>query len=91
VADRGRISTETVKKIQERQWQYILGCGCAGSKEAPEVIGRGGRYHEVHAQSTNPQAPGSAEGERSVGGATRFLGARTKRKRRRIGRSGRRS
>jgi transposase len=58
VADRGMISAETVKQIQERKWQYILGVRMRSSKEArEEVMGRAGRYHQVHAQSADPQAP----------------------------------
>ena len=58
VADRGMISAETVKQIQERKWQYILGVRMRSSKEArEEVMGRAGRYHEVHARSTDPHAP----------------------------------
>ena len=29
VADRGRISADTLEQTRERNWQYILGCGCA--------------------------------------------------------------
>jgi hypothetical protein len=58
VADRGMISAETVKQIQERKWQYILGVRMRSSKQArEEVMGRAGRYHEVHARSTDPHAP----------------------------------
>jgi hypothetical protein len=57
VADRGMISAGTVKQIQERKWQYILGVRMRSSKEARAVMGRAGRYHEVHAQSADPRAP----------------------------------
>jgi hypothetical protein len=58
VADRGMISAGTVRQIQERKWQYILGVRRRSSKEAREgVRGRAGRYHEVHARSTDPHAP----------------------------------
>jgi transposase len=58
VADRGMISAGTVKQIQERKWQYILGVRMRSSKEArEEVMGRAGRYHEVHVRSTDPHAP----------------------------------
>lgn len=58
VADRGMISADTVKQIQERKWQYILGVRMRSSKEARQgVMGRAGRYHEVHAKSDDPQAP----------------------------------
>jgi Transposase DDE domain len=58
VADRGMISAGTVRQIQERKWQYILGVRMRSSQEArEEVMGRAGRYHEVHARSTDPHAP----------------------------------
>jgi Transposase DDE domain len=57
VADRGMISAATVQQIQERQWQYILGVRMRSSQEAREVMGRAGRYHQVYAQSADPQAP----------------------------------
>ena len=45
-------------QMQERKWQYILGVRMRSSKEArEEVMGRAGRYHEVHARSTDPHAP----------------------------------
>jgi len=57
VADRGMISAEAVKQIQERKWQYILGVRMRSSKAARAVMGRAGRYHQVHAQSADPRAP----------------------------------
>ena len=57
VTDRGMISAEAVKQIQERKWQYILGVRMRSSKEARAVMGRAGRYHEVHAKSEDPRAP----------------------------------
>jgi hypothetical protein len=58
VADRGMISADTVKQIQARQWKYILGVRMRSSKEArEEVMGRAGRYQEVHPRSRDPKAP----------------------------------
>jgi transposase len=58
VADRGMISAGTLQQIQERQWKYILGVRMRSSKEArEEVMGRAGRYQEVHPQSGDPKAP----------------------------------
>jgi len=52
VADRGMISKETIREIEGRQWQYILGVRMRSSKEARcEVLSRGGRYEEVYAKS----------------------------------------
>ena len=58
VADRGMISRETMRQIEERQWQYILGVRMRSSNEARyEVLSRAGRYEEVHAKSRNRKAP----------------------------------
>ena len=58
VADRGMISAETVSEIQERHWKYILGVRMRSSKEArEEVMGRAGRYQQVHPRSRDPKAP----------------------------------
>ena len=52
VADRGMISKETIREIETRQWQYILGVRMRSSNEARrEVLSRGGRYEEVYAKS----------------------------------------
>src|SRR5712692_4590655 len=56
VADRGMISAQTLKQIQQKKWKYILGVRMSSNKEArDEVVGRGGRYQEVYAQSADPQ------------------------------------
>jgi len=57
VADRGMISTETVAEIEKRQWSYILGVRMRSSTEAKAVVGRAGRYAEVHPQSDDPEDP----------------------------------
>ncbi len=58
VAGRGMISADTVKQIQARQWKYILGVRMRSSKEArEEVMGRAGRYQQVHPRSRDPLAP----------------------------------
>lgn len=58
VADRGMISADTVNEIQARHWKYILGVRMRSSKEArEEVMGRAGRYQEVHPRSRDPKAP----------------------------------
>ena len=58
VAERGMISAQTLKPIQQQKWKYILGVRMRSSKEArDEVVGRGGRYQEVYAQSADPQDP----------------------------------
>lgn len=57
VADRGMISAETVAEIEKREWRYILGVRMRSSTEAKAVLGRAGRYAEVHPKSTDPDAP----------------------------------
>ena len=58
VADRGMISAGTLQQVQERHWKYILGVRRRSSKEArEEVMGRAGRYRQVHPRSEDPKAP----------------------------------
>lgn len=58
VADRGMISQETIRQIEERRWNYILGVRMRACKEARrEVLGRGGRYEEVYPKSPIKNAP----------------------------------
>jgi len=57
VADRGMISAETMAEVERRQWQYILGVRMRSSNEAKEVVGRAGRYSEVHPKSDDPDDP----------------------------------
>jgi len=58
VADRGMISAQTIKQIQQRKWKYILGVRMRSSKEAKEnVAARSGRYEEVYPRSVDPKDP----------------------------------
>ena len=58
VADRGMISRETIAETTRRGWQYILGVRMRRFKEASvEVLGRAGRYEEVHPKSPDPKDP----------------------------------
>jgi transposase len=57
VADRGMISAETVTEIEKREWRYILGVRMRSSTEAKAVVGRAGRYAEVHPKSDHPDDP----------------------------------
>lgn len=60
VADRGMISQETIKQMEERNWQYILGARMRSQHEVrDQVLGRAGRYHEVEAflESGKPATP----------------------------------
>jgi hypothetical protein len=48
VADRGMISQKTLKALDERKLEYILGARMRKQKEVTEaVLTRAGRYHEV--------------------------------------------
>jgi transposase len=59
VADRGMISKETIREIEEMKGiQYILGVRMRNQKEVREdVLSRGGRYEEVYPKSSNSKAP----------------------------------
>lgn len=57
VADRGMISAETKRGVEKRGWHYILGVRMRSSKEAKAVVGRAGRYREVHPSSEDPADP----------------------------------
>ncbi len=57
VADRGMISAETLKQVELRKWQYILGVRMRSSTEAKAVVARAGRYAEVHPKSDDRHDP----------------------------------
>ena len=57
VADRGMISAETLAEVEKREWKYILGVRMRSSTEAKAVVGRAGRYAEVHPKSDDPNDP----------------------------------
>lgn len=58
VADRGMISEETEKTLEEMGWLYILGVRMRRVKEVrKEVLTQLGRYEEVYPKSASPKAP----------------------------------
>jgi len=57
VADRGMISAETLAEVEKREWKYILGVRMRSSTEAKAVVGRAGRYAEVHPKGDDPNDP----------------------------------
>ena len=58
VADRGLISAETIRELEARKWQYILGARLRSVKEIREqVLSRGGRYHVVQGPRENSRDP----------------------------------
>ena len=60
VADRGMISRDTIRQLQarDRDVHYLLGARLRSVKEIREqVLGRGGRYHEVYGAKKHSKAP----------------------------------
>ena len=57
VADRGMISAATIREVEKRKWKYILGVRMRSSTEAKQVVGRAGRYAEVHPPSDDAKDP----------------------------------
>jgi transposase len=74
VADRGMISAETLKEVELRKWQYILGVRMRSSTEAKAVVARAGRYAEVHPKSADRHDPSPLQvKEVWVEGARRYV------------------
>jgi transposase len=58
VADRGMISNETMKELDQREIPYILGARMRKVKEIRrEVLSRAGRYAEVHPEGPSSKDP----------------------------------
>jgi transposase len=58
VADRGMISNETMRELDQRKIPYILGARMRRVKEIrEEVLSRAGRYTEVHPEGQSSQDP----------------------------------
>ncbi len=58
VADRGMISKETVKELEEHKISYILGVRMRKVKEVKlGVLSKGGRYHEVYPEGVTSKDP----------------------------------
>jgi len=74
VADRGMISEETLRQLQGRNVQYILGVRMRRQKEVGrEVLGRGGRYEEVHPKGNHSKAPSPLKIKEVMVGQKRYL------------------
>ncbi len=55
VADRGMVSKETIRELEERKIAYILGTRMRNVKEiGSEVLSRAGRYKEIHCEGKAP-------------------------------------
>jgi transposase len=58
VADRGMISDETIKKLEEMSWEYILGVRMRRCSEVRDnVLLRGGKFTEVHPERIRGDDP----------------------------------
>ena len=58
VCDRGMISAETIRELEQRGWGYILGARMRRQKEVrDEVLSRGGRYQVVRPKGRRSKAP----------------------------------
>ena len=58
VADRGMISKETIRQLEERKLEYILGARMRRQKEVKEdVLSRGGRFKTVNPAKENSKDP----------------------------------
>lgn len=58
VADRGMISEETIAALEAMEWEYILGVRMRRCKDVSiEVLGRAGRFEQVHAERTHAKDP----------------------------------
>jgi len=58
VADRGMISAETIKELEERNISYILGTRMRRVKEIKlDVLSRGGRYKKVYPEGVTSKDP----------------------------------
>ena len=58
VADRGMISSETLRELDQRKIPYILGARLRRFKEVrEEVLSRGGRFREVRPEGESSQDP----------------------------------
>jgi len=74
VADRGMISEETLRELQLREVQYILGVRMRKQKEVGiEVLGRGGRYEEVYPKGTYSKAPSPLKVKEVMVGEKRYI------------------
>ena len=74
VADRGMISEATLRELQSRKVQYILGVRMRRQKEvSEEVLGRGGRYEEVYPKGKHSKAPSPLKVKEVIVGQKRYI------------------
>jgi transposase len=74
VADRGMISAENVKELEQRQISYILGSRMRKVKEITEdVLSSPGRYREVRPEGSSSKDPAPLKVKEVVLGGKRFI------------------
>lgn len=74
VADRGMISRETIRELEREGVQYILGVRMRRQKEvSEEVLGRAGRYEEVHPKSRDKKAPSPLKVKEVIHNGVRYI------------------
>lgn len=74
VADRGMISKDTVKELEEKSIPYILGARMRRVKEIKaEVLSRGGRYTEVYPEGATSKDPSPLKVKQVVHNDRRYI------------------
>jgi len=74
VADRGMISNDTIKKLEENGMWYILGVRMRQVKKIKtEVLSRGGRYSEVHPEGTTTKDPSPLKVKQVIHNDRRYI------------------
>lgn len=74
VADRGMISSDTVKSLEKKGMTYILGARMRKVTEIKEaVLSRGGRYHEVYPESLNSKDPSPLKVKEVIENGKRYM------------------
>ena len=73
-ADRGMISRETIRDLEDKGIEYILGARMRRQKEVKEeVLGRAGRYKEVYAKGTHSKSPSPLKVKEVMVGDKRYI------------------
>ena len=74
VADRGMISAETIKELEERNIAYILGTRMRLVKEIKlDVLSRGGRYSKVYPEGATSKEPAPLKVKQVIHNKKRYI------------------
>jgi transposase len=74
VADRGMISDETIKKLEDMRWEYILGVRMRRCNEVrDDVLLRGGKFTEVHPERIRNDDPAPLKAKEVKIGNRRYV------------------